>query len=227
MGKGVDIGGGLVCAVTNARIENCDFSYNKSTGLNGAGGAIYVLGGYLDHIVKNCLFTNNAAEREGGAIGCGAFASPIIANSTFASNNVSRLGGASSATGVPTTIGVPSSEERKPPRKNIRRIRQFLCHQSVLRQSGRRLRVNETRRSYFLGADLGVTNMSAIHDGAGPLGQFCLMRRRRAEKTSPAVDAGSDFVVTPVERAHAARRCSRCGVIDLSYRPDHGFAQIT
>jgi len=93
-GAGVDIGGGLVCAATHATIEDYTFENNTAGGAKGSGGAITFYGGYVDHAVKNCLFIDNNANRHGGAIWTGLFATPTITNSTFVQNDARRLGGA-------------------------------------------------------------------------------------------------------------------------------------
>ncbi|MHC4497521.1 MAG: right-handed parallel beta-helix repeat-containing protein [Planctomycetota bacterium] len=93
-GAGVDIGGGLVCADTEATIENCTFSDNIAEGAGGSGGAINFYGGYVKHLVKNCLLTGNSANAEGGAISCSIYATPEIRNCTFGNNGAGQLGGA-------------------------------------------------------------------------------------------------------------------------------------
>jgi len=90
----VDIGGGIVCAATDADIADCAFMDNRAEGVKAAGGAISFYGGYVGHAVKNCLFKGNWAEREGGAIACGLFATPVVTNSTFVENTAERFGGA-------------------------------------------------------------------------------------------------------------------------------------
>jgi hypothetical protein len=88
------IGGGLVCADTKATIENCILSDNVAGSNNGSGGAISFYGGLVEHSVKNCLFTNNSATLDGGAISNKLFAKPEIKNCTFAANTTIGRGGA-------------------------------------------------------------------------------------------------------------------------------------
>ncbi|MHC4543549.1 MAG: right-handed parallel beta-helix repeat-containing protein, partial [Planctomycetota bacterium] len=90
----IDIGGGLVCANTNATIQDSTLSNNIAEGINGAGGAINFYGGYLSHLVRNCLITGNSAALEGGAISANFFATPKIENSTFSRNSAGKFGGA-------------------------------------------------------------------------------------------------------------------------------------
>jgi hypothetical protein len=94
LSAGIDIGGGMVCADTQATIENCTLSNNAAEGVNGSGGAINFYGGHIPHLVKNCLLTGNSAKVYGGAISCNLFAKPQIRNCTFSNNTAGKLGGA-------------------------------------------------------------------------------------------------------------------------------------
>jgi len=94
IGGGRDIGGGIVCAGTQAIIENCSLSNNVVEGLNGSGGAINFYGGHVDHLIRNCLLTGNSAAVDGGAISCNSFAKPEIKNCTFSQNRTNSMGGA-------------------------------------------------------------------------------------------------------------------------------------
>jgi predicted outer membrane repeat protein len=94
IGNGRDIGGGIVCAGTQATIENCSLSNNVVEGINGSGGAINFYGGFVNHSVKNCLLTGNSAAVDGGAISCNSFAKPDIKNCTFSENHTNGMGGA-------------------------------------------------------------------------------------------------------------------------------------
>jgi len=94
MAGGRDMGGGLVCADTHATIEHCILQNNVAEGANGSGGAINFSGGYVNHLVKNCLLTSNTATSEGGAVSCNLFAKPEFQNCTFSGNTAGALGGA-------------------------------------------------------------------------------------------------------------------------------------
>ena len=88
------MGGGLLCVDNPAVIENCIFSDNVAEGINGSGGAISFFGGYLTHLVKNCLMTGNSSTVNGGAISAYYYATPEIRNSTFSENSTGKFGGA-------------------------------------------------------------------------------------------------------------------------------------
>ena len=45
-------------------------SDNKVEGVKGSGGAISFYGGFVSHVVRNCLITGNSASKYGGAIAC-------------------------------------------------------------------------------------------------------------------------------------------------------------
>ena len=89
-----DMGGGVLFANTEALIENCIIKDNVAQGPTGTGGAIKFFGGYLSHIVRNCLIIGNFANTNGGAISCELFATPEIQNCTFSENSTGSFGGA-------------------------------------------------------------------------------------------------------------------------------------
>jgi len=86
-------GGGLMCSVTKTEIHNCTIMDNFADGA-GNGGAINFYGGFVTHLVKNCLITGNAAAIYGGGISCELYASPEIQNCTFSGNSAGGYGGA-------------------------------------------------------------------------------------------------------------------------------------
>jgi len=89
-----EMGGGLLCSDTPAVIENCIIKDNVAEGIKGSGGAISFYGGYLTHLIKNCLITGNSATVNGGAISAYLYATPEIRNSTFSQNSAGKFGGA-------------------------------------------------------------------------------------------------------------------------------------
>ncbi|MBP7051627.1 MAG: S8 family serine peptidase [Phycisphaerae bacterium] len=91
---GGDVGGGLLFAETPATITDSRFSNNVVQGVDAAGGAICFYGGFIEHVVKNCLFTGNSSNAYGGAVSCTAYATPKISFCTFVENTARTLGGA-------------------------------------------------------------------------------------------------------------------------------------
>ena len=89
-----DMGGGLVCMGANASVENVEFLGNKVEGTSALGGAINFYGGSVDHLVKNCLFSENQSAVSGGAISSLIYADPELINCTFIDNQASDFGGA-------------------------------------------------------------------------------------------------------------------------------------
>ena len=200
-GPAVDVGGGLVCAAAHATIEHCTFNNNTAEGLRGAGGAISFYGGYVDHFVKNCLFAGNAANREGGAIACGLFATPTVASSTFAHNTAGRLGGAifcdwDSDVTVRDSIFAANADHAIAEQDFANSIVEHtLFYENPDGDFG--VYDIETDETLTLsGADLDLTNL--VEDPLfvnGPLGGFYLSQIPAGQtETSPAVDAGSSLV---------------------------------
>jgi len=225
-GAGIDIGGGLVVAATNAVIEDYTFQNNTAGGAKGSGGAINFYGGYVEHRVKNCLFLDNNANREGGAIWAGLYATPVITNSTFTQNRANRLGGAigcdwDSDVTVRDSIFQANTKyaigENDFGNSTVTHSLFFGnpdgdygVYDSVTRQF-----------SALPGAELDVTNIHAdplFVDG--PLGTVYLSQTESGQETnSPAVDAGSE----PAENATLAQLTTRtdgtadAGAVDLGF----------
>jgi predicted outer membrane repeat protein len=95
-------GGGAVAIAQHgfATIQGCSFSRNSVHGAEGAGnpyaggGAISILGGYrLSAIVTDCVFLENTAEYDAGAIWV-YDASAAITSCTFGKNTAKTSGGA-------------------------------------------------------------------------------------------------------------------------------------
>ncbi len=90
-------GGGLLCAVSETEIRNCVISDNSASGVypaGGSGGAINFYGGFVTHLLNNCLIVGNSAVADGGAVSCELFATPEIENCTFNNNSAGGYGGA-------------------------------------------------------------------------------------------------------------------------------------
>ena len=230
-GNGVDVGGGLVVAAADATIENCTFTHNSAGGIKGAGGAISFYGGYVEHKVKNCLFADNSAFQEGGAIYCSLYATPQITNSTFADNKAERLGGAiycDWASDVTVSDSIFKGNNRHAVAeqdfgKSV--VKHSLFHANPDGDYGLYdFATGKTTTS--AGADLHATN--TVGDPlfvSGPLGEFYLSQTKAGQaQTSPAVDAGS----ASATEATLAGRTTRTdgvgdtGVVDLGYHAgDH------
>jgi hypothetical protein len=231
VGAGLDVGGGIVLAGVNAKIENCTFSGNEAKGAKGAGGAIAFYGGYVDHVVSNCLFTDNSAKRDGGAVWAGLYAKPVLSHSTFVKNTAKRLGGAvfcdwSASVNVSDSIFFGNSQyaiaEEDFAGSDIEyglfkgnTPADYGLYDSVTKKT--------TEKT---GAELSPTNLVADPLFVeGPLGSFYLSQKEAGqEATSPAVDAGNG----PVGDTALADRTTRTdgvtdtGVVDLGYHfPDH------
>ena len=93
-------GGAIRLQGNKAVIEKCTFKNNKVTGSDFLGGAVCALGNYIT--VKNNVFENNVASRDGGALDIeGSDVEKIgkhnvVENNTF-TNNSAKYGGAISA----------------------------------------------------------------------------------------------------------------------------------
>ncbi|MHC4498901.1 MAG: InlB B-repeat-containing protein, partial [Planctomycetota bacterium] len=95
-------GGGLYIFTSDANVVDCIITENTSSG---SGGGVY-LGGHRESLdwpatgvyaipeLKNCLITNNTADRDGAGISCNWYVEPVISNCTIVDNTV---------TGVPFT----------------------------------------------------------------------------------------------------------------------------
>jgi hypothetical protein len=230
-GTGIDLGGGLVCAGAEATIENCTFLQNAAQGVQGSGGAISFYGGYVDHLVKNCLFSENSAKRDGGAIWSGLYAKPVVTNSTFAKNTADRLGGAigcdwSSGVTVSDSIFVENSKyaiaEVDFPNAEVQ---YSLFHGNTPGDYGLYDSV-EQKTIAKTAAQLSPTNLDADPQFVqGPLGNFYLSQQAVGnETTSPAVDAGSAAAADAGVAGLTTRTdgLEDSGTVDLGYHfPDH------
>ncbi|MBM4027244.1 MAG: hypothetical protein FJ280_17840, partial [Planctomycetes bacterium] len=230
-GAGIDGGGGLVLAGANAKIEDCAFFGNAAQGPKGSGGAISFYGGYVGHTVRNCLFVENSAQRDGGAIWAGLFASPLVKNSTFSKNVAPRLGGAifcDWSASVTVRDSIFDGNEKYA-------IAEEDFVDSDIRYS---LFFGNTPADYALfdsvaqkavektGLALSPTNLTGDPKFVpGPLGDYYLSQKAAGQDvTSPAVDAGS----TSAANAGLAELTTRTdgvpdmGQVDLGYHfPDH------
>ena len=225
----VDVGGGIVCAATDADIANCTFMDNRAEGVKGAGGALSFYGGFVGHTVKNCLFKGNWAEREGGAIACGLFATPVVTNSTFVENTAERLGGAifcdwDSDVTVADSI-FQANEKYAIGEENFANstVEHCLFHENSPADFA--VADTETQEINTLaGADLDVTNIEGDPLFVkGTLGDFYLSQTEAGEpENSPALDAGSGFA----EDLSLALRTTRTDGIDDSGVVDLGFHYV-
>ncbi|HNY81063.1 MAG TPA: hypothetical protein PKO46_22505, partial [Sedimentisphaerales bacterium] len=230
-GVGVDIGGGVVCAATNAAFESCMFSNNRAEGLQGTGGALSFYGGYVDHLVKNCMFTDNSASYQGGAISSGLFASPVITNSTFAENTAERLGGAIYCD-WDSDVTVGDSIFQKNTNVAIAEIdfgNSIATHSLFYDNPGGDYAMYDsaTKKLHKVaGGELDVTNIEAdplFVDG--PLGKVYLSQAQSGQDAnSPAVDAGSGLAESVLLSEVTTRTDGEgdAGVVDLGFHfPDH------
>jgi hypothetical protein len=197
-GAGVDIGGGLVCAATSVTIEDYTFENNTAGGAKGSGGAITFYGGYVDHVVKNCLFLDNNANRHGGAVWAGLFATPSITNSTFVDNDAKRLGGAVFCDwdGDVTMTDCIFQDNSKVAVVEVEFANSTLTHSLFHENPDGDFGVYDATTATvqtMVGAELDVTNIGADPLFVeGPLGKVYLSQTASGqEATSPAVDAGS------------------------------------
>ena len=76
-----------------SKIVYCKLQYGKATGSspNDDGGALY-FDTFSKVLISNCLISNCAANRSGGAIYCGN-SGPVITNSIISNNSASSFGG--------------------------------------------------------------------------------------------------------------------------------------
>ncbi len=82
-------GGGIFCE-GNARIFDCYIHHNQTWTQNGFGGGLHC--NSSTQYIENCLFENNWAAKDGGAIHGGI--NTEIQNSTFMTNSATQNGGA-------------------------------------------------------------------------------------------------------------------------------------
>lgn len=88
-GREPGAGGAIAIWLSDVRITNCVFRYNKAQ----YGGAIFI-SKYSKAIVDNSLFHHNKASMNGGAIEVSDFAEPTLINLTLANNDAVHNGGA-------------------------------------------------------------------------------------------------------------------------------------
>ena len=199
MRQGIDMGGGIVCARAQARIENYIISDNVVEGVNGSGGAISFYGnpGGVTHLLKNCLLSGNSATVEGGAIACSIFTTPEIRNCTFSDNNAGAIGGAiycdwsSDPTIIDSIFESCNSAAITEEDFGNAIITHSLFHNNSGGDYGIYDSVSRQTNTYS-GADINVTNI--VGDPlfeSGPLGEYYL-----GQLSSPAVDNGSDMALS-------------------------------
>ncbi|UCG59514.1 MAG: right-handed parallel beta-helix repeat-containing protein [Phycisphaerales bacterium] len=213
---GEAIGGGLVCANTEAMIENCILTENVANGVDGRGGAISFYGGYVEHVVKNCLLTGNSATESGGAVGSALFATPTFENCTFSDNAANRLGSAiycdwSSDPTISDCIFASCNNHAIGEQDFGNAVIQYsLFHDNAGGDYG--IYDSVTGETDTLAAaDIDVTNKEADPlFVAGPFGDYYLSQTDANDPAdSPAVDSGSDFA-------------SAAGMSELTTRTDGG-----
>ena len=96
-------GAGLFSAAMEINIVDCFFTENVT---DTSGGGVYISGPTnAPALIKNCLFTNNTANRDGGAISANWYSDSNIVNCTVVNNIVGTLGGGlSSSYGSNTNV---------------------------------------------------------------------------------------------------------------------------
>ena len=82
------MGGGLHFFATDVDIIDCNISGNQS---ESSGGGVY-FGGQGNPSLKNCLFVNNTAGRDGAGISANIFTSLTVSNCTIAGNAATGIG---------------------------------------------------------------------------------------------------------------------------------------
>ncbi|MBL8880411.1 MAG: right-handed parallel beta-helix repeat-containing protein [Phycisphaerales bacterium] len=82
--------GGMLIQSGSPTVRNCDFRYHRSL----SGGAMLIIGSIASThpAIDNCLFLDNNAGNNGGAINV-SHAAPTITNTEFRSNSAQTLGG--------------------------------------------------------------------------------------------------------------------------------------
>jgi parallel beta helix pectate lyase-like protein/List-Bact-rpt repeat protein/von Willebrand factor type A domain-containing protein len=200
------MGAGILCSTATAFIQDCNLAGNLS---EGSGGAIYLRGQNASSIF-NCLIHNNRAVRDGGGISTNWYAEPTIRNCTFTGNAAFGIAGQSGTTGLGGAVfcgylseatvidsilwqnfaiqgaelAVGTGFELDP-----------LCGTLYVSYSD----VGPGPNSVFIDDSCslvygeGIINLDPEFE-AGPLGSFYLSNREAGQsRTSPAVNAGSDF----------------------------------
>jgi hypothetical protein len=228
-GAGVDMGGGIVCSGTGALIENVTFQNNMAGGVKGSGGAIMLYGGYVNHVVKNCLFTGNKANHSGAAIWAGLFASPVIKNSTFVENIATQRGGALFCDWGSDAKAIDSIFQKNGAGAIVEMAQEngdnsIVTHSLFADNTGGDYGVYDEKTQHtqiLAGADLDVTNLNAdplFVDG--PLGTVYLSQTDAGQSvTSPAVDAGSALADDLGLGGRTTRTdgAGDTGVVDIGY----------
>ncbi len=97
-GSGLDIQGGgiLFYNVDKVLVKDCAFRNNRAPATNGKGGAIYI--GHGTPVIENCVFENNYADADGGAVNLYDSDTDFI-NCIFKNNECQNKGGAVSQSG--------------------------------------------------------------------------------------------------------------------------------
>ena len=195
---GTDAGGGLFLADTAATIADSTLSDNVAEGVNGAGGAIAFYGGYVPHVVRNCLITGNSSSKYGGGIACSAYATPKVQNCTFVKNTAGTLGGAIFCDWS-ADITITNSIFQKNNNRAIasadfdekNEITHCLFHNNAQGDYGLWDSVSG-QTSRVAGADLHSTNLAGDPlFASGPLGGFYLSQTASGQAdNSPAVNEG-------------------------------------
>jgi hypothetical protein len=236
MSNSVDIGGGAVLADTHGRIENFTITDNVVEGHYGSGGAINFFGGYVNHVVKNCLITGNSSSVEGGAISANLFARPQIQNCDFNDNTAGELGGAifcdwGSSPVVKDSIfrscnshAIAEEDFGYPQDPNVS-IRYCLFYGNQDGDYGVYDSVTKNT-STRAGTELSVTNKAGDPlFAAGPLGDYYL--RQSPPQTlpnSPALNAGSGLAGSLGMDKYTTRTdgVKDTGTVDIGYHyADH------
>ncbi len=228
---GTDGGGGLFFAVAAANIIDCTLSNNVVEGVNGAGGAVVFYGGFVKHLVSDCLITDNRASKYGGGIASLVYTTPRVENCTFVNNTANTLGG-SIFSDWSSRVTVVNSIFAKGNNRSIAsddfdqgtRITYSLFYDNPQGDYG--LRDSVTGQvSRVAGTALDPTNQVADPMFVqGPLGGFYLSQTAAGQsQNSPAVDAGN----APAQDLGLSARTTRTddkpdeGKVDLGYHyPD-------
>jgi hypothetical protein len=228
---GTDGGGGLFFAVAAANIIDCTLSNNVVEGVNGAGGAIVFYGGFVKHLVSDCLITDNRTSKYGGGIATLVYTTPRVENCTFVNNTANTLGGSifsdwSSRFTAVNSIFVKGNNRSiaSDDFDQGTRITCSLFYDNPQGDYGLRDSVTGTV-SRVAGTDLDPTNQVADPLFVkGPLGSFYLSQTAAGQsQNSPAVDAGN----APARDLGLSARTTRAddqpdeGQVDLGYHyPD-------
>ncbi|HCO92439.1 MAG TPA: hypothetical protein DIU00_00560, partial [Phycisphaerales bacterium] len=220
------IGGGVACADTEATIENCILSDNVAEGVNGSGGAINFYGGYVKHLVKNCLLTGNSSAVDGGAISGNLFAQPEIINCTFSENRAQSMGSAvfcdwtSDATITDSIFrdcnkDAIAEEDFGNTTVNYSLFDKNSDGDYVLYET------NSNQADISTGPELDDTNIQGDPlFVAGPIGKYYLSQRDSGQSAnSPALNAGSGPAANLIPSDYTTRTDGEedTGVIDIGF----------